>query len=75
MALLLRYDTDEDAILAFNIQRADAEGEPISPPSLSIVDTMTGERWVLTREQAWKLRDLIARMWNTGQNSRRSSSS
>jgi len=60
--LTLRYDTDEDAILTFEVARADAEGEQISPPMLTIVDTMTGERWSLDREQAWKLKALIDRM-------------
>lgn len=62
MALLLRYDTDTDTLLRFDIVRADEEGESIAPPILRLTDEATGERWTLDREQAWKLRDYIGRM-------------
>jgi hypothetical protein len=61
--LTLRYDSYEpDAVLSVSIERADAEGEPISPPLLKLHDAATGDDIFLTREQAWKLRDLISRM-------------
>lgn len=63
MPLTLRYDDYEtDAVLTVSIVRADAEGEPITPPQLELTDGMTGDRVWLSREQAWKLRDLINRM-------------
>jgi hypothetical protein len=63
MALTLRYDGYEaDAILSVSVQRADADGEPISPPLLRLTDGMTGDTIHLTRAQAWKLRDLIQSM-------------
>lgn len=56
----LRYDDyEKDAVLHITIQREDSDGEPISPPLLSLRDEASGEHFMLSREQAWKLRDLI----------------
>ena len=63
MTLSLRYDDYEaDAVLTVSICRADCDGEPITPPLLQLVDQQTGDSLHLTREQAWKLRDMIDRM-------------
>lgn len=61
--MLLRYDDYEpDAVLEADIVRADKDGEPISPPLLSLRDHCSGDVIHLTREQAWKLRTLIGKM-------------
>jgi hypothetical protein len=62
-ALTLRYDDyEKDAVLRVETVREDQDGEPISPPILRLTDEQTGEVITLTREQAWKLRDLIQTM-------------
>jgi hypothetical protein len=61
--LNLRYDGYEaDAVLTVEVIRSDADGRPITPPLLCFCDQRIGDRISLTREQAWKLRDLIQRM-------------
>lgn len=63
MTLSLRYDGYEaDAVLNVDVMREDDDGTPITPPLLRLCDQQTGERITLSREQAWKLRDLIQRM-------------